>query len=333
MKPPKTAKKNNFMARNLLSERLDAAADRTKNLLTAEQVVQESKVKVKSLNESCSDKTCSPVGQPLEKSYIQYIKQGNSFSPAGNVVLQDKLDNCPYKINLTMAGPVFERVKPNMDEILRFENSALNKVCKEIDRFWESKADYDKLGLVHSRGILMHSKPGLGKSVCLQQVVEMMSARGDVVFLVDSADAILAGVSAFRQIEPDRKVVVSFEEADELCRYNERTLLRIMDGDQKLSNVLYLGTTNYLDRIPPRLTRPGRFDRLIKIDPPTLEHRLQYLSHKLAKFEDAAEIKRLAEKTAGFGFGHLRELIAAVYAVGDPVEEVLNRLVSERSAE
>jgi hypothetical protein len=265
--------------------------------------------------------------EELEKSYIQYIKNGNTYSPVGDVTLVEKLGSCPFEIKMTMQGPVFERVKPSMDEVLVFENSPLNLVVKEIDRFWNRKESYDRLGLMHNRGILLYGPPGTGKSIALQQVVEMMAKRGDVVFFVKSPESIIEGMKAFRQVEPTRRVVIAFEEADEMCRYNERAMLRLMDGDAKVNGVLFLATTNYIDRLPDRMLRPGRFDKKVFVGPPAYEHRLQYLNHKLAKLgEKQDKIIEMAKKTEGLGFGHLRELIAGVYAIGDPVEEVLVRL-------
>jgi hypothetical protein len=133
-------------------------------------------------------------------------------------------------------------------------------------------------------------------------------------------------MTAFRQVEPVRKVVVCFEETDEMCRYNEREMLRLMDGDAKIKGVLFLGTTNYLNKLSERMLRPGRFDRLVYVGPPTYEHRFQYLTHKLKELEGAPKIAEMAKRTDGLGFGHLRELIAGVYAIGDPLEDVLIRL-------
>lgn len=262
--------------------------------------------------------------EPLEKTFVQFIKQGNRYSPAGEVTLVDSLKPSPYKIQMTMTGPVFERVLAPTDEIMVFENSPMNKVVHEIDRFWDRKEAYQKLGLMHNRGILMYGEPGTGKSIALQQVTEMMANSGDVVFFVDSPEAILQGMGAFRQIEPERKVVICFEEAEDMCRYNERTMLRIMDGDAKINGVLFLATTNYINQLPPRMLRPGRFDKKVYVGYPTAENRRRYLQKKLNGIEeDQARIEEMVQRTKGLGFGHLRELIAGVYAIGDSLDDVL----------
>jgi len=85
-------------------------------------------------------------------------------------------------------------------------------------------------------------------------------------------------------------------------------------------------STNYLDRIPARLRRPGRFDKVIHLGPPQLEGRLAYLEHKLKGIEKPEMIRWLAEQTNGFSFGHMRELTIGAYAMKEPIKEVLARL-------
>lgn len=264
--------------------------------------------------------------EPLEKTYKQYVLNGKSYSPVGDVTLSDSLKAYAYEINLTPTGPQFVRVKPLTDDLMIFENSAMRKVVEEIDKFWQRKEHYNKLGLMHNRGILMFGPPGTGKSCALQQVVEMMVKRGDVVFFAKSPSAILEGLRAFRDVEPDRRVVVCFEEADELAQYDERKLLQLMDGDCKIDNTLFLATTNYIERLSPRMLRPGRFDKKVYIGTPSLEARRHYLTKKLNAITDSKMIEHLAKQSEGMGFGHLRELIAGIFAIGDPVEEVLDRL-------
>jgi SpoVK/Ycf46/Vps4 family AAA+-type ATPase len=313
-------------SKKLLREALNFASRRLANQLSAEQVIAESaKAHPAVLQEG--KVSGDNKDTPLEQTLCQYVKNGNTFSPVGKVTLVDTLGNCPFEINMTMAGVVFERVKPHTDEIMIFENSPVNKVVKEIDTFWSRKAEYDKLGLMQNRGIILYGPPGSGKSIGFQQVTEMMAKRGDIVFFVKSPEAIIEGMKAFRQIEPNRKVVIGFEEAEEMCRYNERTMLRLMDGDAKINRVLFLATTNYINKLPERMLRPGRFDVKVYVGPPVYEHRLQYLNHKLKDIEKSqVVIVEMAKKTEGLGFGHLRELIASVYAIGYTVEDALAKL-------
>lgn len=272
--------------------------------------------------------TATEKDEPLVRSYVQWLKSGNTISPVGHVTTHETLGPSAYRVIKTMEGVKFVREKPKTDELLRFESSSMHKVLEEIDKFWNRKKEYADLGLMHSRGVLMHGVPGCGKSCALQQVVEMMINRGDIVLFCDDPSSIVEALGALRQVEPERPVVVVFEEADELVRYNERALLQLMDGDNKQNGVLYLSTTNYIDRLPPRMLRPGRFDTKVKIDPPTYEHRQTYLKHKLKNVSEVTDqtIEYMAKETDGMSFGHMRELIASVFALGQDMKETLRRL-------
>lgn len=328
--PGVTVKFDDGTGKILISGAATEIQESLRNEVSALQELTEGRHSVKvSSNKSASDDGDKP--EPLKKSYIQYMRRGDSFEPMGPFETADKLGRYAYKLTMGMSGPVFTRVKAQTDELYRFPNSAMETVINEVDRFWDLKPDYDKLGLMHNRGILLHGEPGMGKSAMIQQLSEVIIQRGDVVFFSKSITAVIEGLQAFRQIEPDRRVVVVLEDCDEYAEgYDARQFLQLLDGELAINDVLYIGTTNYLNRIPNRLRRPGRFDNLVYVGPPPYEGRLAYLQAKLSKadkpIEEDNEIERLAKETDGFSFGHLRELITAVYALKQPVADVLQRL-------
>jgi hypothetical protein len=268
---------------------------------------------------------------PLARTYTQYIDNGDTFEPIGNVKLAGELDQFAYRIVSTWTGIAFAKMQCQTDELYYFENSAMNDALTEIDKFWDLKPDYDKLKLMHNRGIMMYGPPGMGKTACAHQIAKMIVDRGDVVFYANSISTLIDGLTAFRDVEPDRKVVVVLEDADEYVGYEERNFLQLLDGEKSISGILYLATTNYIENFPPRVLRPGRFDKKIFVGPPPIAGRKAYLSKKLAGIENDAEIDRLAKATDGMSFGDLRELITAVYALKEPVESVLARLKGRMS--
>lgn len=264
--------------------------------------------------------------RPLAKQYVQFVYHNDVYRPAGPGVFTETLGRSAYRIVDTMAGIEFHRVRPKTDELYHFPSSVMEGVLAEIDRFWTLNDDYAKLGALHHRGILLEGPPGTGKTSLIHQVCEMMVARGDPVFYARRIGALIEALNAFRQVEATRPVVVVLEDADEHIKYSQNDFLQLLDGDQAVDHVLYLATTNYLESFPPRLRRPGRFDHIVHVGPPPIEGRQVFLQHKLGKFEKAAEITRLAKVTEGFSFGHLRELVLAVYALKEPVAEVVERL-------
>lgn len=257
----------------------------------------------------------------------QYVKRGNTFRPMGPITLKASLQphgyniHCPYN-----SPPVFEKVQARTDELLNFPNSVMESIIAEIDKFWKIKPNYERLGFLHSRGILVYGPPGTGKSSLMQQVAELMINRSDVVFFVNSVSQAVNGLRAFREVEPDRKGLVVLEDIDEYISYAERPLLQLLSGDNSVDNVLYLGSTNYIEKFTPRLLRPGRFDKTIFLGPPPIEGRLAYLNYKLDGIEKPKAIEFLAKQTDGLSFGHLRELVIGAYALREPVIEVVKRL-------
>lgn len=267
------------------------------------------------------------VREPLAKSYTQYIQHGkDAFSPAGPIKLNPNLSSDAFDIVPTFDGIRFVRHVTQTDELYHFAGSPTEKVLEVIDNFWKSQAEYEKYGVMHHLGVMLYGPPGNGKTTTVNQVVDMITDRGDAVFYGRNISTLMEGLTAFREVEPDRKVVVILEDADEYIGYQERDVLNLLDGANTIEGCLYLATTNYLNRFPERLLRPGRFDRKVFVGPPPLAGREAYLNHKIGKVETAEEIKDLANQTDGLSFAHLRELITAVYALKEPKAEVLARL-------
>lgn len=291
-------------------------------------MIKESKTRVprKRRTRRLSEASGEIKSSKVEKKYIQYINSGNSFKPAGQIKLVKQLESCAYEAHQGMEGIYFEKIEPRTDNLLVFENSRMKKVMEEINKFWGLKANFDKLGFLHNRGILAYGPPGTGKTAMIHQVAENMINSGETVLFGKNIGTVTEGLHIFREIEPDRKMVVVLEDMDEYIGYSERDTLQLLDGSSSVDNVLFLGTTNYIDRFPQRLRRPGRFDKEVKIGFPPVEGRLVYLKDKLTGLVEDDEIERMAEETDGFSFGHLRELIIAGFAFEEDIDKTIKRL-------
>lgn len=257
---------------------------------------------------------------------VQYIREGNVFRPMGDIELVRSLPAASYVVESGMNGPQLRLSEPVTDELVFFEDSKMSKVMAEADRFWDLKENFDKLGYLHNRGILLHGPPGTGKTCLIHQITESMVGKGDIVFQSNDIYSLRSMLESFREVEPDRRLVVCLEDMDEYIGHQERPMLQLLDGAQSTNNVLFLGTTNYIDRFPQRLLRPGRFDKKVHIDYPPMNGRLAYLESRLAEIEDPATISELAQCTDGFSFGHLRELVIAGYAFQEDLAKTINRL-------
>lgn len=255
---------------------------------------------------------------------VQYVDRGSTLAPVGDVKLVPRLEAGVYGFRQTMEGLVIEQQPIGTDKLLRFEDPVQRGIIEEMEKFWENKASFDRLGLLHNRGILLFGPPGSGKSGIVKMATEDLVKAGDVVFIESSIGRLVPGLKAFRSVEPNRRCLVVLEDADAL---GEHALLQLFDGADTQSNILYLGTTNYLQRFSPRVLRPGRFDRKVEVPHPPAAGRKAYLEDKLKNEKlPRGEVDRLVKMTEGFSFGHLRELIAGAFCMKAPVDEVIKRL-------
>jgi len=265
-------------------------------------------------------------GKTRKKHLTQFLVSGNVYSPMGDVDTVSTLEAGIYDIKYKGGSYVYEVHELKTDEILRFEDERYNTVLNEISHFWTLKKSFDEMGFTHKRGVLLFGVPGSGKSCLTKLVMEDTVNKGDIVFIAKDSSGLVTGLEHFREVEPERKCLVVIEDIDELVRYHERPILELFDGDSQMDNLVILATTNYPDRLPPRVLRAGRFDRKIEIKNPPKAGRLAYLKHKLAIHEDESKIDELAEKTKGFSFGQLREFLVSTYCLGQDVDLAIKRI-------
>jgi len=258
--------------------------------------------------------------------FKKYIVKDNTFQPVGEVVTEPTIPPGIYQIGRNMQGIFFEQHDMNTDEILRFEDSRYNKILEEIDKFWGLKDDYKGLGFTHKRGVLLYGVPGSGKSCLLKLAMEDSIKKGNVVLIAKEGRLLTDSLGLIKDIEKDRKILCVMEDIDEIVRYGEHSILELFDGENQMDNVLFLGTTNYIEKLPARILRPSRFDRKIEIDNPPVNGRIAYLESKLKGQKTTKEIKALAEKTDGFSFAQLRELLVGAFCLKQDVDEVIGRL-------
>eukprot|EP01064_Diplonema_japonicum_P035560 TRINITY_DN7758_c0_g1_i3.p1 TRINITY_DN7758_c0_g1~~TRINITY_DN7758_c0_g1_i3.p1 ORF type:complete len:408 (+),score=71.15 TRINITY_DN7758_c0_g1_i3:609-1832(+) len=105
-------------------------------------------------------------------------------------------------------------------------------------------------------------------------------------------------------------------------------LLSEMDGFLSDDKVIVIGATNTPKTLDTALTRPGRLDRIITVDPPDCRGRAAILNLYLSKVQHAPDIdpETLAKGLPGYCGAELQNIvnIAAIKAAMDDKEQVDN---------
>lgn len=259
------------------------------------------------------------------RRYTQFSVSSEGFSPTGPTT--EGLAPGLYRARQDNMGNVhFLPDSLNSDSLLRFEDKRYTDVTGQINKFWGLRERYESLGMIHKRGMLLYGQPGTGKSCLLKLVMEDAVARGNIVLIAEDTGVIAMAVGPLREVEPDRQVLAILEDVDDM---SEHRLLQLFDGDSTADNILYLGTTNYVERLSPRVLRPGRFDLKVEIGPPPDAGRRAFFEGKLGPANlDLSGIEKWVEMTKGFSFGQLREFLVRIHCFEETPEVAAHGLVN-----
>ena len=184
-----------------------------------------------------------------------------------------------------------------------------------------------QFGLEPPKGILLFGPPGCGKTMTMKALaselgVEMISVKcSDVMskWYGESEGKIAELLRAARERAP---CIVFMDEIDAIAKRRDMysaddvtprllsILLSEMDGLDKSSGVIIVGSTNKPDMIDPALMRPGRLDKIIYVPPPDFEERKEIVAVHLsgrpvAKNLDLDEIARKTERFSGADLANL----------------------------
>lgn len=222
----------------------------------------------------------------------------------------------------------------NTDELFELPTPEIEEIINDMKIFWEKRETYKSFGLIHKRGILLYGDPGCGKSgilqICIKHLIEKLN--GVVINLkdVDSIKAYVEIIPKFRQIEPERPLVVIIEDIDSVAdddNYSTSVLLNILDGVKQIENVVYMATTNYPERLAERITnRPSRFDRRYYISPPDSNIRKSYLKEKIKGTNIEIDIEKWVKDTENLSISHLKELFISVVVLDNPYDKSLQHI-------
>lgn len=200
----------------------------------------------------------------------------------------------------------------------------------EIVDFLKSPEKYSQIGAKIPKGVMLIGAPGTGKTLLARAV----AGEANVPFFSISGSEFVemfVGVGAsrvrdlFKKARRNAPCIIFIDEIDAVGRKRgaglggghderEQTLNQIlteMDGFEQGTNVIIIAATNRPDVLDPALLRPGRFDRRVTVDLPTLEDREAILNvhAKNKPLEKDVSLRTIAKKTPGFSGADLENIM------------------------
>lgn len=245
-------------------------------------------------------------------------------------ILEEQLPPDIYKIEPRRDGLYFCRVTDNSDELLRFSTSSVvTEAVSEINKFWEKRDFFRNNGFPFCRGILLHGPQGSGKSCTARMIIKDVVARGGIAVIIDNIYHFTSAMSTFRSQQPETPVVAVIEDIERLTAdYDyENELLQVLDGIGGFDGVVYLATTNFIEKLAARIkNRPSRFDRKFLVDYPIEKARFEYLDFLSQKGGFDFPLEDWARDSEGLSYAHLKELFVSVACFELDYKESIERL-------
>ncbi|MBU6334814.1 MAG: ATP-binding protein [Chloroflexi bacterium] len=164
----------------------------------------------------------------------------------------------------------FATLTPSTEPVFFLDTPEMRMVRREVEAFFDpaTTARLQAAGLKHRRGIILHGPPGTGKTSLMRQLFPFLIECGAVIIADCNADHLEGAIiPAIRESDPDRPIVLFFDEFDKNASHSRAELLQLLDGLTSPDHLLTIGCTNDLKAIPLQLrNRPSRFGLILKID-------------------------------------------------------------------
>ena len=224
---------------------------------------------------------------------------------------------------------------------------------REVVDFLKQPKKYQRLGGRIPKGVLLVGPPGSGKTLLARAV----AGEADCPFFFISGSEFVemfVGVGAarvrelFEQAKAKSPCIIFVDELDTIGKsrggamsmggHDEREqtlnqLLTEMDGFDPKSGVIIMAATNRPDVLDQALMRPGRFDRVVVVDRPDLNGRLEILDvhARKVKLADDVDLRALAAQTPGSSGADLENIVneAALLAARRDEESVQQKDLQE----
>ncbi|THH08112.1 hypothetical protein EW146_g9100 [Bondarzewia mesenterica] len=158
---------------------------------------------------------------------------------------------------------------------------------------------FKTVGIEAPCGVLLWGPPGCGKTLLAKAVANesranFISVKGPELLNKYVGESERAVRQVFSRARASSPCVVFFDELDALVpRRDENlsessarvvnTLLTELDGLDSRRGVFVLGATNRPDMIDPAMCRPGRLDKLLYVDLPTADERVEIVRTMVRK--------------------------------------------------
>ena len=176
----------------------------------------------------------------------------------------------------------------SFDKVIGYKSikRELLQICDMI----RNRTIYEKMGARLPHGLLLYGDPGLGKSLLANCFMEECGLNTVTVRRDKGGDAFINSIAqAFAKAKEEAPSVLLLDDMDKFanedssrCDAPEYVAVQAGIDDVKETAVFVIATANEIRKLPDSLCRSGRFDRKIRIQPPTAADAEAIIAHYLS---------------------------------------------------
>lgn len=271
-----------------------------------------------------SDLEFEKIEDEKKAKICQFIVDGSDFWPSTKSV--EELPSALYKIRKDYSKGLFLRkIDMLLNNLVKIDSSSIfQDLLSDIQKFWESRKEYEKRGRIYKRNVLLYSIPGMGKTSIINLLIDdVIKKRNGLVISLGEATDIFnfsEAITYIRNTSPKKPIITVIEDIDKYVGGSgdgslESELLSILDGINTFDNMVIIATTNYPELLNDRfINRPSRFSRLIEYKPLNSDARKEFLE-KINLKEDLENINidEWVKKTKDFTTDMIKELCNCIF--------------------
>lgn len=175
------------------------------------------------------------------------------------------------------------------DSIIGYES--IKEELFQIADTLKNKDIYEELGVSSPRGLMLTGMPGVGKSTMAYALAKESGRKLFLCRKTKANDAFVDEITdTFQKAEKAAPSIVFLDDLDKFANEDndhrdaeEYVTVQACIDNLKGKEVFVLATVNNRRKLPNSLCRPGRFDRTLRIDPPSKTDAVLIMQHYLKK--------------------------------------------------
>ena len=161
----------------------------------------------------------------------------------------------------------------------------LMQICDMV----HNKERYEALGARMPNGVLLHGAPGIGKTLMAKCFIEECGINSYTLRSNKGTDKFVDEITeVFEKAKKNSPSIIFLDDMDKFANDDEKhrdakEYVAVQAGidSVKECDVFVIATTNDICKLPPSLTRSGRFDRVIYMRPPSKIDAIEIIKHYL----------------------------------------------------